>query len=379
MALGPVLRPGFTLSDAQAGASSGRGAEAIALAEAQASDAERPAIDLLLANQAGDDDARWLSCVNRYVTRFGLTPLALRPEGPSRFLRLTAEVPRTIETGPLVSVVMCAYDAADTLAFAADSILRQTWRPLELIIVDDASRDDTVAVARDLMRRDDRVRLHRNGINVGCDVTKSIGASLARGAYLTSHDADDWAHPERIERQVTAMIEAGPAVKLTRASMLRVTHDGIFQRFISSRQSSPDGALRPAMISCLFDTRFFRDKLGSWDSVRFGADTEMFYRAKAILGDDCRHFDQLAMLMLDVETSESYDPDYGEYGPAPTWRRYRSAFGSWHESLTPDTARLPLPHSDAERRFPAPWPIRVAAYRVERALRGVEGDGPDAP
>jgi hypothetical protein len=209
-------------------------ADAIAYAEAHASESERPAIHLLRANQAIDDDVQWLRHVNRYIANFGLTPIELQPEGSTRFLRITAAVPRTIEQGPLVSVIMCAYNAEQTLAFAAESILRQTWRPLELIIVDDASTDGTVAIANDLIRRDPRVKLHRNGVNVGCNVTKSIGATLATGRYFTSHDADDWAHPERIERHLTAMLAAGDSVKASQASMVRVTHAGEFRNFCSA-------------------------------------------------------------------------------------------------------------------------------------------------
>lgn len=343
--------------------------EAIAFAEAHASEAERPGIHVLRANQALDDDDRWLGHLNNYITHFGIVPVELQSDGPSRFQRLIATPPRRIETGPLVSVIMCAHNVESTLEHAARSILTQTWRPLELIIVDDASTDATAAIARRLMREDSRVRLHCNGVNVGCDVTKSIGAMHAQGEYITSHDADDWAHPERIEQQIGLMLAHGSELKMSRIGIVRMTDSGACPRFYSTTESAI-GPMIQAMITCCFDAKFFRKYLGYWDSVRFGADSEMYFRAKRLLGERAKDLPSLGVFMLDIESSESNNPLYGHRGFSPSNSWYGAAYGAWHASLTLETAYTPLPHSHRARLFPAPPSILVADYQVERAKQG---------
>ena len=84
-------------------------------------------------------------------------------------------------------VMMPAWNSEDTLEAAAMSILDQTWQNLELLIVDDASHDDTWAVMEILARRDERVRITRNKVNVGPYVSKNVALGHARGDWITGH------------------------------------------------------------------------------------------------------------------------------------------------------------------------------------------------
>ena len=101
---------------------------------------------------------------------------------------------------PLVSVVLPVHDGERYLAAAIDSVLGQTHRNLELIVLDDGSTDGTAAVAASFT--DPRVVLVRNERNLGLVPTLNKGLELARGELVARMDADDIAEPTRIERQV---------------------------------------------------------------------------------------------------------------------------------------------------------------------------------
>lgn len=107
---------------------------------------------------------------------------------------------------PLVSILLPVRNAAATLPAALDSLLAQTLADLEVVAVDDGSADSTAEVLADYARRDPRVRpllLPHAGI------AAALGAALAaaRGGLLARMDADDLAHPQRLERQARALAE----------------------------------------------------------------------------------------------------------------------------------------------------------------------------
>ena len=115
------------------------------------------------------------------------------------------------KSGPLVSVVMSVYNGERYVAFAIESILRQTFSDFELLIIDDGSTDESVALIQGF--RDSRIRLVRNGKNLGLVASLNRGLEIARGAYVARMDADDISMPERLQRQVDFM-EANPEVDI---------------------------------------------------------------------------------------------------------------------------------------------------------------------
>ncbi len=361
----------------------GGDAQAI-LDEAQevADEFERPALELLRANLVLDDDARWLQHLNRYVATFGIAPLALGPGRAAHFWRLQAARPRPVEHGPLVTVIMPAFNAQASLEFAARSILDQTWRPLELIIVDDASEDRTAAIADELARADERVRVLRNRANVGPYVSKNFGLRIARGEYVTGHDADDWAHPQRIEHQVQAMRAAGGAMKLHLVGMLRCEASGLFSRISKVTNNSRDGVLQAAFISAFFDAAFLRGTLGHWDEARFAGDSEMIRRAERALGAEVPRLHQLGMLCLDSPQGLTSHPEHGfspTRGLSDSRRAYRDACAAWHLTLDAGSAHLEFPQR--RRRFPIPPAVQVdpAALRACLLGHGLPAAGPLEP
>jgi glycosyltransferase involved in cell wall biosynthesis len=101
---------------------------------------------------------------------------------------------------PRVTVVMAVYNAAQFLEEAVASVLSQSWRDFELIVVDDASTDGSAAV---LDRFDDpRIRVIRHSSNQGASSSRNDALAAAQGEYIAIMDADDVCAPNRLARQV---------------------------------------------------------------------------------------------------------------------------------------------------------------------------------
>lgn len=97
-----------------------------------------------------------------------------------------------------VSIIIAAYNAQNTLGRAIESSLRQTHDNIEVIVVDDCSTDNTLAVATEYARNDERVKVLQTGFNSGPGATRNLGIENASGKWLTMLDADDWLAPERV-------------------------------------------------------------------------------------------------------------------------------------------------------------------------------------
>lgn len=101
---------------------------------------------------------------------------------------------------PLISVIMPVYNGMPYLEQAIESILKQSYKNLELIIVDDKSTDDSVLFAKKI--KDTRVRIIRNLKNIGIANSLNIAIDSSRGDYIARMDADDISMPKRLEKQL---------------------------------------------------------------------------------------------------------------------------------------------------------------------------------
>lgn len=96
---------------------------------------------------------------------------------------------------PLVSIIVPVYNSQKTLDRCIDSILNQTYREFELILLDDGSTDDSGAICDTYSKKDARIRvIHKE--NSGVSDTRNQGISMARGEYLQFLDSDDWITPD---------------------------------------------------------------------------------------------------------------------------------------------------------------------------------------
>jgi glycosyltransferase involved in cell wall biosynthesis len=108
---------------------------------------------------------------------------------------------------PIVSVVVPLYNTEKYIAECIGSVLEQTLRDLEVLVIDDGSRDRSTEIVEDIARRDRRVRLlrHPGGANLGVSRTRRLGIMEASGEYIAYLDADDAFEPSKLERQVSLL------------------------------------------------------------------------------------------------------------------------------------------------------------------------------
>lgn len=128
-------------------------------------------------------------------------------------------------TDPLVSVVMPAYKAEKYIAAAIESILDQTFRDFELIIVDDGSTDGTLQIINMYSKADERIVVLKNERNLRVNRTTNKGIEAARGKYVAIMNADDISLPERLGKQVKFM-EKHPEVGIVGGTMLIINEVG---------------------------------------------------------------------------------------------------------------------------------------------------------
>jgi succinoglycan biosynthesis protein ExoO len=197
---------------------------------------------------------------------------------------------------PLVSIAMPAYNAANTIGAAIDSVLAQTFPSWELVICEDAARDETYEAIQS--RRDPRIRVLRNESNLGEGATRDRAIAAGRAAWTAVLDADDAWLPERLERLVA---ETGRGDCLVFDDLMRChdTPSGLvpWQALRGDRAfGARGGAVRDVpfeefirsdrlLIKPLFPTRLVREFGITHGTSRFGADTEFFLR---LLSHDLR-------------------------------------------------------------------------------------------
>ena len=100
------------------------------------------------------------------------------------------------ENAPLVSVIMPAYNSAEHIGEALDSVLAQDWRPLEIVVVDDGSTDDTAAVVRSYP---DVVYVRQD--NKGPSAARNTAVERSSGEFVANFDSDDLLPPTRVSDQ----------------------------------------------------------------------------------------------------------------------------------------------------------------------------------
>ncbi|RVT82070.1 glycosyltransferase [Rhodobacteraceae bacterium CCMM004] len=346
----------------------------------------------LLASEAAlvaGDRARARRGATAALRRFGPVPdvllalanLAWMPEGPGRgwrralillyaaaglrapwlggggapaFDRLDATAARHLD-GPLVTVIVPVRDAAPTIATALRGLTQQSWRALDIVVVDNGSTDATADEVRRAMAADARIRLIDGAAEPGAYAARNLGLAAARGAFVTVHDADDWSHPAKIALQVRALLSR-PEAPASLSSWVRATPDLRFTRWWGQ-----DGLVHPNISSLMIRIEL-RERLGYWDRVRGGADTEYCDRIRAVWGAEAilRVRPRLPLAYgRRTEGSLSRAGATAVAGQRTGARRsYHLSAGVWHREAEAHGA-LPLPRVPDRRPFPAPPALGV--------------------
>ena len=248
----------------------------------------------------------------------------------------------------MVSVIMTVYGKDKYLDVAIYSILNQTHKNLELIIVDDRSTDDAWKYLQDISKKDPRIKLLQVDKNGGTYLAKNLGLNKANGDYIAFMDSDDWTHPQRIECQIGAL-KSKPNSKAIWHKYFRIDELGniIFRG---------KGALRNACISLLYKKEILQ-KIGYFDSLRVGADTEFIERIQAYFGEDALIEDPIpSMFMLQHSSSLTGGGKFHISWRSITDYRlaHHSSFREWHRKISSGKKSAYMPRILRVRPFNAP-------------------------
>ena len=99
----------------------------------------------------------------------------------------------------LVSVILPAYNSSKYIEYTIKSLQNQTYSNIEIIVIDDGSKDNTLELVQKLSENDSRIKIYKNGKNHGLAYTTNRGISLSQGEYIVQADHDDLSLPNRIE------------------------------------------------------------------------------------------------------------------------------------------------------------------------------------
>ncbi|MGA7214065.1 MAG: glycosyltransferase [Terrimicrobiaceae bacterium] len=188
---------------------------------------------------------------------------------------------------PVISVLMTVFNAGRFFDPSIRSILNQTFRNFEFLIVDDASTDGSTDAAETWAARDPRIRVIRNQDNKGQTACLNQGLSLARGRWIARQDADDLAHPLRLARQHRFLTVCPDVVLLGTNGRIIDAHDrlvGLLDAPLSQQGitwTSP--FLNPFMhTSVMVRADIIRDKFGGYnEDYRIAQDYELWTRVIA--------------------------------------------------------------------------------------------------
>lgn len=166
---------------------------------------------------------------------------------------------------PLVSVIIPVYNVLPFLPEALDSVISQTYRRLEILVIDDGSTDGSGQLCDEYGKRDPRIRvIHQE--NRGLSGARNTGLDRMTGEIVAFLDSDDFFHPEMVRKMVAAMTESGAEMAVCQYERTDGRRRGQYPaRVLSSRQVME--LLLSGKMGFSVWNKLFRREL--WDGVRF--------------------------------------------------------------------------------------------------------------
>lgn len=247
-------------------------------------------------------------------------------DGATPFDNLVGTPLQSYWGGSLVTVAITCYNPGDELLTSVRSVLSQSWRNLEILIIDDGSAPAHRQVLKQAASLDDRIRLVELRENNGTYAARNAGVDLAQGEFLTFQDSDDWAHPERIRVQVE-MMQADDSLMLTVTNGIKI-----------SAQLEIQEVGRPTyttnMPSTMIRLNEVRTRVGYFHHIRKSADREYIMRVGAAFGERASKHEEQFLGLVRKSTGSLSQGDFRPGGwMHPARQAYRSSYGHWHSKI----------------------------------------------
>jgi len=315
---------------------------------------------LLAKANASKDILKRIHLFNTVYTKHNLEPIVLKDEDVSfPYAKLDAKGSDTINHEEKVSIIVPAYNAEKLIHITLDSLIKQTWQNIEIIVVDDCSSDRTYDIVTRYQKQDKRIKLYQTPENSGAYTARNIGLSHASGNFVTINDADDWSHPRKIEIQMKHLLLHEDVIANT-SQLSRVT-----ENLFAYRRGTRGTYIFSNMSSLLFRKKQVMEKLGYWDSVRFAADGEFKRRLQRVFGKEAIVDLKTGPLSLALQSEQSLTASsaFGYHGAFIGARKeYVESFQRFYHQ----TDSLYYPYPLKERLFPVPKPMLPTYKKGER-------------
>ncbi|HMS66219.1 MAG TPA: glycosyltransferase family 2 protein, partial [Ignavibacteria bacterium] len=192
------------------------------------------------------------------------------------------------KTNKLVSVIIPFYNRLDLLSSSMKSVLDQTYRPIELILIDDFYEDKFDRSFIDKYSGEGfKIKIERNERNIGPGLSREVGRLMAKGDYFAYLDSDDFWHKEFLDKLIT-YIEKNPQAGMAYSKTLLLRNTGNFLRNKNDKTFNNiipvifDKHGRPWATGACVWRREIVNKIGSWSSARIWEDYEYDVRAAII-------------------------------------------------------------------------------------------------
>lgn len=187
-----------------------------------------------------------------------------------------------MDRAPTLSVVMSVYNAESYLHKAVDSVLDQTFKDFEFIIIDDCSTDNSLQILEAYAQKDNRITLIKKDQNKGAEgfiENLNLGLQKSKGKYIARMDADDISVPERFEKQLI-FLDSDPELFMVGSSLEMIDEN---DNFIKILPALPDDvAIKKAMyknIALYHPSLMFRnDNIHYREKMRSCEDYDLFFR-----------------------------------------------------------------------------------------------------
>ena len=155
----------------------------------------------------------------------------------------------------LVTVIMPAYNSEHYIEKSMHAVLNQSYKNLELIVINDCSKDNTINVVKNIAAQDNRVKLINNQVNSGCANSRNIGLQIAQGKYIAFCDSDDIWCNDKIDKQLNCIEKNDADMVFTAYEMIDSKDEIIKYRQVTEKVTL-DSLLKENFI--IFSTTLFK-------------------------------------------------------------------------------------------------------------------------
>jgi len=223
----------------------------------------------------------------------------------------------TIISNPLCSVLLPVFNNKNDIINAINSVKNQSFKDLELIIIDDCSNDGTCDIIKKYIKNNPlfKIKLLINKKNSGTYVSLNEGLKKAKGKYIARIDSDDIMASNMLDEHIRVLESSSHYI----ASQSKFIREGSIGRY--------------GEISLVYRKEIIL-KIGYYDSVRFGADSEFLLRLKKVYGTPrIFYINKILYFAKNRMSSLTTSSNTGFRGEGASIRKqYFNSYSKWHKS-----------------------------------------------